>query len=154
MDWAFLGQLGVILGFGLGAAGSALGIWTAGSAAAGAWARDAKAGKRLRFPYVIFIGAPLSQTFYAMIVMNQLSGVLAAGQAVAANAGLLLGIGLATGIGELLSAWGQGIIGAAAVRCMSESDGKGLAFLLIAIGIVETVGIFTMVFMLGMAPAV
>jgi V/A-type H+-transporting ATPase subunit K len=153
MDWTFLGQLGVILGFGMGATGSSLGIWTAGSAAAGAWARDAKAGKRLRFPYIIFIGAPLSQTFYAMIVMNQMSGYMESGAAnVAAHAGLLFAIGLATGLGELLSAWGQGIIGAAAVRSMSESDGKGLAFLLIAIGIIETVGIFTMVFMLGMIP--
>ncbi|MCX5674371.1 MAG: V-type ATP synthase subunit K [Planctomycetota bacterium] len=153
--WTFVAQLGVILGFALGATGSVLGIWAAGTAAAGAWARDAKAGKRLRFPYIIFIGAPLSQTFYAMIVMNSLGDVVAAGAAaMAANAGLVLGIGLATGLGEMLSAWGQGVIGAAAVRCMSEADGKGLAFLLIAIGIIETVGIFTMVFMLGQVPAV
>ena len=154
--WTFVAQLGVILGFAMGATGSVLGIWAAGTAAAGAWARDAKAGKRLRFPYIIFIGAPLSQTFYAMFVMmSGLSAVVAAGAAaMAANAGLVLGVGLATGLGEMLSAWGQGVIGAAAIRCMSEADGKGLAFLLIAIGIIETVGIFTMVFMLGMVPAV
>jgi len=35
---------------------------------------------------------------------------------------------------------------------LSESEGKGFAFILIALGIVETVGIFTMVFMLGMIP--
>jgi F0F1-type ATP synthase membrane subunit c/vacuolar-type H+-ATPase subunit K len=48
----------------------------------------------------------------------------------------------------------QGLIGAAGIRSLSESDGKGFAFLLIAMGIVETVGIFTMVFLLGMIPAV
>jgi V/A-type H+-transporting ATPase subunit K len=153
--WTFVGQLGVLIGLLMGATGSALGIWIAGSAAAGAWARDAKAGKRLRFPYIIFVGAPLSQTFYAMIVMNAMGAVVKAGpEVLAANAGLLLGIGLATGMGEMLSAWGQGAIGAAAIRCMSEADGKGLAFLIIAIGIIETVGILTFVFMLGMVPAV
>ena len=148
MNWAFLGQWGVILGFGLAAAGSALGIWRAGMAAAGAWAKDAREGRLLRFNYIIFVGAPISQTFYAMLVMNTMSDSLAKA---AASAGLMLAIGIATGLGEMFSAWGQGLIGAAACRCLSEGEGKGLAFLLIAIGIIETVGIFTMVFMLMLA---
>ena len=148
MNWAFLGQLGIILGFGMAVIGSASGIWLAGSAAAGAWARDSRAGKLLRFNYVIFVGAPLSQTFYAMLVMDKLIKAL---QASSNYAGLIFGIGLATGLGEMLSAWGQGAIGAGACRSLSDSDGKGLAFLLIAIGVIETVGIFTMVFMLLMA---
>jgi V/A-type H+-transporting ATPase subunit K len=69
------------------------------------------------------------------------------------DAGLLLGIGLATGMGEMLSAWMQGLIGAAGIRALSDGEGKGLAFIIIAMGIVETVGIFTMVFMLGMVPS-
>jgi V/A-type H+-transporting ATPase subunit K len=153
MDGAFWGQLGAVLCLGLGAFGSALGIKAAGQAAAGAWARDARAGIGLRFNYVIFIGAPISQTFYAMIVMNQMKDALADPALAAAHGGLLLGIGVATGLGELASAWGQGVIGAGACRCLSEADGKGLAFLLIAIGIIETVGIFAMVFMLGMLPS-
>jgi V/A-type H+-transporting ATPase subunit K len=145
MDWAFLGQFGLALAFGLAALGSALGIAAAGRAAAGAWAKEAKAGMALRFNYIIFVGAPISQTFYAMIVMLAMAGKLAHS---ASSAGLMLSIGLATGIGEMFSAWGQGLIGAAACRCLSEGEGKGLAFLLIAIGIIETVGIFTFVFML------
>jgi len=145
MDWAFLGQFGLALAFGLAALGSALGIAAAGRAAAGAWAKEAKAGMALRFNYIIFVGAPISQTFYAMIVMLTMAGKLAHS---ASSAGLMLSIGLATGIGEMFSAWGQGLIGAAACRCLSEGEGKGLAFLLIAIGIIETVGIFTFVFML------
>jgi len=145
MDWAFLGQFGLALAFGLAALGSALGIEAAGRAAAGAWAKEAKAGMALRFNYIIFVGAPISQTFYAMIVMLAMAGKLAHS---ASSAGLMLSIGLATGIGEMFSAWGQGLIGAAACRCLSEGEGKGLAFLLIAIGIIETVGIFTFVFML------
>jgi V/A-type H+-transporting ATPase subunit K len=152
MGGEFLGQLGAALCFGLAAFGSSLGMMAAGQAAAGAWARELKAGTAMRFTYIIFIGAPISQTFYAMIVMNQIQGVLGNTGLLAANSGLLLGVGLATGLGELASAWGQGVVGAAACRCLSEGEGKGLAFLLIAIGIVETVGIFTMVFMLGMVP--
>jgi len=145
---AFFGQMGLVLGFAFGALGSALGIGAAGRAAAGAWAKEAQAGKPLRFNYIIFVGAPISQTFYAMIVMNSLLGKLALA---GANGGLLLAVGIATGLGEMFSAWGQGLVGAAACRCLSEGEGKGLAFLLIAIGIIETVGIFTMVFMLGAA---
>ena len=148
MDWASLGHLGIALCFLLGALGSALGVGTAGIAAAGSWAKDARAGKALRFNYIIFIGAPISQTFYAMIVMNSLAGKLSVAGAAPM---LMFGIGLATGVGQLFSSWFQGLVGAAACRTLSESDGKGMAFLLIAIGIAETVGIFTMVFMLMLA---
>jgi V/A-type H+-transporting ATPase subunit K len=151
MEWAFLGQLGLALAFGLAAMGSSLGIIAAGRAAAGAWAKEAKGGMALRFNYIIFVGAPISQTFYAMIVMVQMAKVL---EHASSSAGLMLGIGLATGIGEMVSAWGQGLIGAAACRCLSEGEGKGLAFLLIAIGIIETVGILTMVFMLMLAGSI
>ncbi|MCJ7542997.1 MAG: V-type ATP synthase subunit K [Phycisphaerae bacterium] len=153
MDSLFLGQLGMIVAVGMGATGSSLGAWTAGQAAAGAWARDSKAGRPISFSYILFIAAPLSQTLYALIVMLQMAELLKAGPAmVAANGGQLLGIGITAGLAELFSAWGQGAIGAAACRSLSESEGKGFAFLVIAIGIIEAVGMFTMVFMLGMVP--
>jgi F0F1-type ATP synthase membrane subunit c/vacuolar-type H+-ATPase subunit K len=59
----------------------------------------------------------------------------------------LLGVGLATGLGEMLSAWIQGRIGAGGCRMLSEADGKGFALVVIAIGIAETVGIFVLIFM-------
>jgi len=150
----FLGQMGVVLALGMGALGSSIGIGVAGQSAAGAWAKEAKAGQGLRFTYIILVGMPISQTLYAMIVMNNMGSILKEhADLAAANAGLLLGIGLATGIGEMLSAWMQGLIGAAGIRALSEGEGKGFAFLIIAMGIVETVGIFTMVFMLGMVPS-
>jgi V/A-type H+/Na+-transporting ATPase subunit K len=148
----FLGQLGVAIMLGMAAVGSASGIGAAGQAAAGAWGKEGKAGKTLSFTYIILVSAPITQTLYAMIVMNKVNEVLKNPEIAAANAGVLLGIGLATGLGELLSAYFQGLIGAAGVRSLSESEGKGFAFILIALGIVETVGIFTMVFMLGMIP--
>ena len=152
--WQFLGQMGGVLALGLAAFGSAVGIGLAGQAAAGAWAKEAKAGRNLSFTYIILLGMPISQTLYAMIVMNNMSGVFGDSTLAVRNTGLLLGIGLATGMGEMLSAWMQGMIGAAGIRALSEGEGKGFAFLLIAMGIVETVGIFTMVFMLGMVPKV
>ena len=146
-----LGQLGLVLVLGMGAAGSALGIGIAGEAAAGAWAREAKAGKRLNFTYIILLGMPLSQTLYAMILMNRMSALLDDPAKIAQYGGLLFGLGLAGGLGELFSAWMQGRIGAGAVRCLSEG-GQGLAFLIIAMGIAETVGIFTLAFLFMMMP--
>jgi V/A-type H+-transporting ATPase subunit K len=140
----FLGQLGAALAVGMAAVGSSLGAGAAGMSAAGAWARDAKAAKPLRFIYIILVSMPITQTVYAFVVMNIMKGMLEATQA---HAGLFLGIGVATGLGEMLSAWMQGAIGAAGCRMLSDSDGKGFAFVVIAMGIAETVGIFTMVFM-------
>ena len=140
----FLGQLGAGLAVGMAAVGSSLGAGVAGMAAGGAWAKDARAGKALRFIYIICVAAPITQTVYGFIVMNQMADKLSLA---GTNGGLLFGIGLATGLGEMLSAWMQGAIGAAGCRMLSESDGKGFAFVLIALGIAETVGIFTLVFM-------
>ena len=138
----FLGQLGLGLTLGLAAIGSALGIGAAGRAAAGAWAKEAKAGKPLNFSYIILTGMPLSQTIYAFVLML-----------VGLKAGIVEnGIGLAGGLAELFSAWMQGKIGAAACRAISEGEGKGLAFMIIAMGIVETVGLFGFVFLLLMIP--
>lgn len=152
--WGFAGQSGHVLALGLAAFGSSIGIGLAGQAAAGAWAKEARAGRNLSFTYIILVGMPISQTLYAMIVMNNVAGVFRENaELAAANAGLLLGLGIATGLGEMLSAWMQGMIGAAGIRAMSDSEGKGLAFIIIAMGIAETVGIFTMVFLLGMIPS-
>lgn len=140
----FLGQLGAALAVGMAAVGSALGAGAAGMSACGAWARDARAGKPMRFVYIVLVSAPITQTVYGFLVMNLMSGKLAV---VGANGGLLLGIGIATGLGEMLSAWMQGRIGAAGCRMLSEADGKGFALILIALGIAETVGIFTLIFM-------
>ena len=147
------GQLGLGLALGLGTVGSALGIGTAGQAAAGAWAKEAKAGKPLSSAYIIFTSMPLSQTFYAfMLVFIGLKKLSYDPAALSANAGALLSLGLACGLAQLFSAWFQGKVGAAACRCMSEGEGKGMGFLLLAMGIVETVGLFGFVLMWLMLP--
>ncbi|HOC43599.1 MAG TPA: hypothetical protein PKJ99_11350 [Thermoanaerobaculales bacterium] len=139
-----LGQLGAVLALFVAAVGSCLGVGAAGMSAAGAWAKDARAGKPLRFIYVVLISAPITQTVYGFLIMLQILGKLG-GDTV--RGGTLLGIGLATGLGEMLSSWIQGRIGAGGCRMLSEADGKGFALVVIAIGIAETVGIFVLIFM-------
>ncbi len=152
--WPFVAQLGAALALGIAAVGSALGIGVAGKAAAGAWVKEAKAGQTLRFTHIILLGLPISQTLYAMIVMNKIRDLIEGRPDIAIQyAGLLLMVGIATGIAEMFSAWMQGHIGAAGIRSVSDSEGKGFAFVLIAMGIVETVGIFAMVFLLGLVPS-
>jgi V/A-type H+-transporting ATPase subunit K len=154
MDMTWLGQMGFALPLGLGAVGSALGIGAAGRAAAGAWAKEARAGKRMNFLYIALTGMPLSQTIYGFILMLALLQTRVYDAAfMAANAGAIFSIGLACGLGELFSAWVQGQIGAAGIRAMSESDGKPFTFTIIAMGIAETVGLFACFFMFLMLPA-
>ncbi len=150
----FLGQLGLASALALGATGSGLGIGAAGRSAAGAWAKEAKAGKTLSFAYIILAGMPLSQTIYAFILTLAGLAPIINGKPefAAAHAGTLFGIGLACGLAELFSAWMQGLIGASAIRCLSEGEGKGFAFLIITMGIVETVGLLGFVFLMLVIP--
>ncbi|OQA08722.1 MAG: V-type ATP synthase subunit K [bacterium ADurb.Bin374] len=137
-----LGLFSCGLVLGLGGLGSCLGIVAAGTAAAGAWASEGKAGKSLSFQYIIMVAAPISQTLYSMIAMLTMIKVAAN----PANSLLCLGVAVGTGMLELFSAWYQGVIGAAGVRCMAENGGKGFGLIIIALGIIETVGILGMVF--------
>ncbi|MDY6972086.1 MAG: V-type ATP synthase subunit K [Thermodesulfobacteriota bacterium] len=134
--------------------GSALGIAAVARAATGAWAKEAAAGKALNFSYIILIGMPLSQTIYGFILtLVGLAPLVTGSNPIAAkHAGTLLGIGLAGGLAEFFSAWIQGLIGAGACRALSEGEGKGLVFMIIAMGIVETVGLFGFVFLLLVLP--
>jgi V/A-type H+/Na+-transporting ATPase subunit K len=149
----FWGQLSLALAFGMGAMGSALGIGAAGQAAAGAWAKEAREGRPLSFTYVILLGMPLSQTLYGFILMLIGLAPRVADPAIAAGSGgMLLSVALGGGIALLFSAWMQGKIAAAACRALSEADGQGLAFMIIALGIAETTGLFGFVFLLMVLP--
>jgi len=134
---------GAIACLGLSGAGSALGTGFAATAAVGAWKKCYAAGKPAPFLLLSFVGAPITQTLYGMILMFTLfgkTGVQGAGVPC-----LILGIfsGLAIG----LSAFFQGRAGAAASDAQAETN-QGFTNYLAALGIVETVAIFTMVFTL------
>lgn len=134
---------GAIACLGLSGAGSALGTGLAASAAVGAWKKCYAAGKPAPFLLLSFVGAPITQTLYGMILMFSLFGKLSV-----EGAGipcLVLGIfsGFAIGASALL----QGRAGAAACDAQAETN-QGFTNYLAALGIVETVAIFTMVFTL------
>jgi len=154
---ASLGKLGGAMALSFGALGSSLGVGAAGPAAVGSWKKCYAANKAAPFVLVTFVGAPLSQTIYGMILMNQMAAkcTAVAGQtpqafeAAVANWPAMLGIGLFGGIAIGLSALFQGRIGAAAADAMAET-GKGFGNYLMALGIVETVALFVMVFIGGL----
>lgn len=152
---AALCKMGGALALIFGALGSCLGVGAAGPAAVGSWKKCYVQNKAAPFVLVTFVGAPLSQTIYGMILMNQMvqKCTLAATPtpeqllAVAAWPAMLV-MGLFGGIAMGVSAWIQGRIGAHAADAMAET-GKGFGNYLMALGIIETVALFVMVFLGG-----
>jgi len=134
---------GAIACLSLSAVGSALGTGFAASAAVGAWKKCYAANKAAPFTLLTFVGFPLSQTLYGMILMFIMLGKVAL-----AGTGIpLLVLGIFAGLGIGMSALFQGRAAAAACDAQAET-GQGLANYVIALGIVETVAIFVMVFTL------
>lgn len=154
---AALGKLGGAMALAFGALGSCLGVGAAGAAAVGSWKKCYAQNKAAPFVLVTFVGAPLSQTIYGMILMNQMAAKCTAqtGQSAVelaravGNWPAMLGIGLFGGMAIGLSAMFQGRIGAAASDAMAET-GKGFGNYLMALGIIETVALFVMVFIAGL----
>jgi V/A-type H+-transporting ATPase subunit K len=146
---ASLGKLGATMSLFFGAVGSCLGVGAAGLAAVGSWKKCFAQNKAAPFVLVTFVGAPLSQTIYGMILMNQINAkcvVPVMDASTVANWPAMLGIGALGGIAMGTSAWIQGRIGAAAADAMAET-GKGFGNYLMALGIIETVALFAMVFL-------
>jgi len=184
MEMADLGKLGGVAVLALAAFGSALGAGAAAPAAIGAWKKAYAQKKTPPFMTLAFIGMPLSQTIYGMIVMNRIAAVcdlatylsrdvIKTAQAAAKAAGMpdwqnyvpedimahamsaleasvsswhaLLGAGILGGIAMGASAWMQGKAGASAADALAETE-QGTANYLMALGIIETVAIFVLVF--------
>ena len=137
----FMIVAGAIACLGLSAAGSAFGTGFAATAAVGAWKKCYAANKPAPFLLLSFVGAPITQTLYGMILM-----FLMLGKTNVAGAGVpCLVLGIFAGLGIGLSALFQGRAGAAACDSQAETN-QGFTNYLAALGIVETVAIFTMVF--------
>ena len=94
---------------------------------------------------MIFIGAPLSQTIYGMLLMNF---ILAASKDHPEQWLGMLGVGFFGGLAIGLPAWYQGRIGAGAADAMGET-GKGLGNYIMALGIIESVSIFVLIFIMA-----
>lgn len=69
-----LAKVGAIASLSLAAIGSALGTGAAGCAAVGAWKKCYAQNKAAPFLLIAFVGAPLSQTIYGMILMLFING--------------------------------------------------------------------------------
>ena len=135
-------DLGLAAVLGFAAIGSALGTGVAGMAAAGAWKKAFAQNKAASFMLIAFVGAPLTQTIYGMIVMNKMAEVAAKGS-------YLWGVGILFGIAIGISAYMQGKAGAVCADAMGET-GKGFGNYIVVVGIIETVALFVMAFAMGL----
>jgi V/A-type H+-transporting ATPase subunit K len=137
-----IGLIGPAAALGLAAIGSALGTGAAGQASMGAWKKCFAANKPAPFMLVAFTGAPLTQTIYGFLLMLFISGS-------EQDPLTLLSAGIFGGLAMGFSAYMQGKAAAGAADALAET-GKGTANYFMVIGIIETVALFVMVFLLLM----
>jgi len=140
-----LGDMSIVLA--VSALGSALGTGVAGMAAIGAWKRAFMLNKAAPFILVAFVGAPLTQTIYGMIVRNSIQGANLPPESYPYQ----MILGLFTGLAIGLSAFMQGKAAAKAADALAET-GKGFGNYMMVIGVIETVALFVMVFTLTAIP--
>jgi V/A-type H+-transporting ATPase subunit K len=140
-----LGDMGASLS--LAAAGSALGTGAAGMATLGAWKKCFVQNKPVPFILMAFVGAPLSQTIYGLILRNAIQTANLPPEAYPWQ----LVYGLLGGLAMGFSAWMQGRAGANAADAYAET-GKGFGNYIMILGIIETVALFVMVFLITALP--
>ncbi len=133
-----IGMFGAACVLGIAAIGSAIGIGCAGQAAIGAWKRCYMNNKPAPFILTVFAGAPLTQTIYGFLLMQNMI--------TSEQDGLfLLALGIFSGLAMAASAVFQGKAGAAGSDALGET-GKGFAQYIMVVGLCETVALFAMVF--------
>ena len=133
-----IGMFGAACVLGIAAIGSAIGIGCAGQAAIGAWKRCYMNNKPAPFILTVFAGAPLTQTIYGFLLMQNMI--------ISTKDGLFpLALGIFSGLAMAASAVFQGKAGAAGSDALGET-GKGFAQYIMVVGLCETVALFAMVF--------
>ncbi|MBU0683124.1 MAG: V-type ATP synthase subunit K [Candidatus Omnitrophica bacterium] len=142
---AGLGDMGLSLS--LAAIGSALGTGIAGMSAIGAWKRAFMQNKMAPFILIAFVGAPLSQTIYGMILRNAIQSA----NLDPSSYSFQMVLGAAAGLAMGCSAWMQGKAGASAADALAET-GKGFGNYIMVLGVIETVALFVMVFIMTALP--
>ena len=137
------------LSIALAAIGSALGTGVAGMAAVGAWKKAFSQNKSAPFTMIAFVGAPLTQTIYGLILRNKI---------IAANLPAnfvtyiyLMIIGAVAGLAMGFSAYMQGKAAARACDALAET-GKGFGQYIMVLGVIETVALFVMAFCMMAIP--
>ena len=137
-----LAKAGAFCAMGISAIGSAYGCGVAGASAIGSWKKCYAQGKQAPFQLSVLTGAPMTQTIYGLILMTIIKGKVAED---AANWPLYLFVGIIGGIAIAISGAFQGRAAAGACDAFAET-GQGFTNYLLALGIVETIAIFAMVF--------
>lgn len=140
-----LGDMGFSLA--LAAVGSALGTGVAGMAAIGAWKKVFLQNKAVPFILIAFVGAPLTQTIYGMILRNAIRDANLPPESYLYQ----MILGCVAGIAIGFSAWMQGKAGARAADALAET-GKGFGNYIMVLGVIETVALFVMVFAMTALP--
>jgi V/A-type H+-transporting ATPase subunit K len=138
-------KLGGAAALSFAAIGSALGTGTAGMAGIGAWKKCYLQGKPAPFILLVFIGAPLSQTIYGLLLLLAFNKMAIDPAVASVMWPAVLGAGIIGGIAMGMSAWFQGKAGAAGSDALAET-GQGFGNYLTTLGIVETVALFVMIF--------
>lgn len=141
MEQAVLTQfkdLGAIMVLAISALGSGAGAGVAGMAAIGAWKKNFVQNKNASFLLVALTAAPLTQTIYGFIIMNNMLSLTMKGQ-------YLWGVGAFAGAAIGLSAYWQGKCAAVACDAMGETN-KGFGNYIVVLGMTETVALLVMVF--------
>ncbi len=133
-----LGLVAAALAMVIAAIGSAFGIGIAGQTAIGAWKKCYMHNKTAPFILTVFAGAPLTQTIYGFLLMQQL-------KASTADPSFLFALGIGSGIVMAISAFFQGKAGAVGADALAET-GKGFSQYITVVGLCETVALFALVF--------
>lgn len=134
-----LGDMGLSLS--IASIGSAIGTGIAGMAAIGAWKKMIVNGQKAATAMLIFVGAPLSQVIYGMILKNAIADANLAPESYIWQ----IIIGLFAGAAMAGSAIFQGKTGARACDAIASGANDTAKYIMV-IGIVETVALFVMIF--------
>jgi V/A-type H+-transporting ATPase subunit K len=116
-------------------------------AAVGAWKKAFLHNKAAQFILIAFVGAPLSQTIYGMILRNAIQSANLPPQSYTYQ----MIIGALGGAAMGFSAFYQGKAGARAADALGET-GKGFGNYIMVLGVIETVALFVMVFCMTALP--
>ncbi len=131
----------------LASIGSAIGTGIAGMAAIGAWKKMISSGKKSAAALLIFVGAPLSQVIYGML----LSKAIVDANLPPDSYPWQIVIGLVAGAAIAGSAIYQGKTGARACDAVAAGANDTAKYIM-TIGIVETVALFVMIFTMTRLP--
>ena len=144
MDTRYLAEIGIGSCFVFAALGSTIGAFAVGSATIGAWKKCYVQNKPAPFILVAFAGAPLTNSIYGFILMDQLSTSVNLSDIQIFYMGIFAGLILGA------SAYTQARVAAAAADAYAET-GQGFGNYMMVIGVCETIALFAMVFTMLLA---